>query len=67
MKFAPALLIAFAILTFILTLMLNKALGTTNTQYAKSFAIWIFLQLPGLLILIMASDKIEKLQSQLTN
>lgn len=65
MKFAPVLLVVFAIATFVLTLMLNKALGTTNTQFVKSFAIWIFLQLPGLLILIMASDKIEKLQSQL--
>jgi uncharacterized membrane protein YidH (DUF202 family) len=65
MKFAPVLLVVFAIVTFVLTLVINKALGTTNTQYAKSFAIWIFLQLPGLLILIMASDKIEKLQSQL--
>ena len=67
MKFAPALLIVFAIATFVLTLMLNKALGTTNTQFAKSFAIWIFLQLPGLLILIVATDKIEKLETQLTN
>lgn len=67
MKFAPALIVAFAIATFVLTLMLNKALGTTNTQFVKSFAIWMFLQLPGLLILIMASDKIEKLESQLTN
>ena len=65
MKFAPVLLVVFAIVTFVLTLVINKALGTTNTQYAKSFAIWIFLQLPGLLILIMASDKIEKLQAQL--
>lgn len=65
MKFAPVLLVVFAIATFVLTLMLNKALGTTNTQFVKSFAIWIFLQLPGLLILILASDKIEKLQAQL--
>lgn len=65
MKYAPALLIAFAIATFILTLVINKALGTTNTQFVKSFAVWIFLQLPGLVILIAASDKIEKLESQI--
>ena len=65
MKFAPALIIAFALITFILTLMINKALGTTDTQFVKSFAIWLFLQLPGLIIFLTASDKIQNLESQI--
>ena len=65
MKYAPVLLAVFAISTFVLTLLINKALGTTDTQFLKSFSIWIFLQLPGLLLYITAADKIKQLESQI--
>lgn len=42
-------LVLFAVGSYLLLLILNKALGTSNTTLLKTIGIWMFFQLPGLI------------------
>ena len=65
MKNMPIILVAFAVITFILIALLNKVLGTSNTMMAKTYGVWCIMQVPSLVVYLLASDKIEALNQRI--
>lgn len=50
-------LVLFAVGSYLLLLILNKLFGTTNTTLLKTLGIWMFVQLPGAVWLLLQHDK----------
>lgn len=50
----------YIVITFVITLYLNKLLGTDAIQYQRSFSLWILAILPAIIGWIYHSDSKEK-------
>ena len=50
----------YIVITFVITLYLNKLLGTDTIEYQRSFALWILAILPAVIGWLYYSDLKEK-------
>ncbi len=50
----------YIVITFMITLLLNKLLGTDTIEYQRSFALWILAILPAVIGWLYYSDLKEK-------
>lgn len=50
-------LVLLAVGSYLLVILMNKVLGTTNTTMIKSIGYWIMFQVPGAVWLLVLHDK----------
>lgn len=58
LKLAPWILIIFAVGTAAAAMMFAGTIGGDGT-FSKIFGIWMFIQMPGVVALLIASDKAD--------
>ena len=59
-KLVNVAVVVYIAITFIITLYLNKLLGTDTIEYQRSFALWILAILPAVIGWLYYADLKEK-------
>ena len=63
LKLAPWILIIFAVGTAAAAMMFAGTI-TTDGTFSKIFGIWMLIQMPGLITLLIASDKADAMKNE---
>ena len=59
-KLVNVAVVVYIAITFMITVLLNKLLGTDTIEYQRSFALWILAILPAVIGWLYYSDLKEK-------